>query len=82
VRGGLHHNFQQRFLVNKPRLTGGERNIFNWFSVYVSCFAVGMHRISGPIIGPFLKSGIRPDTRLPCRISGKAGYRISSRIYG
>jgi hypothetical protein len=40
---------------------------------------LGMHRISGRIIRPFLISGtrIRPDTRLPCRISGKAGYRIS-----
>jgi hypothetical protein len=29
-----------------------------------------MHRISGRIIPPFFISGIRPDTRLPCRISG------------
>jgi hypothetical protein len=43
---------------------------------------VGMHRISGRIIRPFLISGIRPDTRLSCRISGKAGYRISGRISG
>jgi hypothetical protein len=34
---------------------------------------LGMHRISGRIIRPFLISGIRPDTGLPCRISGKAG---------
>jgi hypothetical protein len=55
-------------------------------------YALGMHRISGRpdnpaffisgrIIRPFLKSGIRPYTRLPCRISGwisgKARYRIS-----
>jgi hypothetical protein len=30
-----------------------------------------------PDIQPFLKSGIRPDTGLNCRISGKAEYRIS-----
>jgi hypothetical protein len=43
-------------------------------------------RISGRIIRPFFISGIRPDTRLPCwisgRISGKAGYWISGRISG
>jgi hypothetical protein len=38
-----------------------------------------MHRISVRIIRPFLISGIRPDTRLACRISGKAGYRISGK---
>jgi hypothetical protein len=38
---------------------------------------LGMHRISGRIIRPFLISGIRPDTKLVSRISGKAGYRIS-----
>jgi hypothetical protein len=41
-----------------------------------------MHRISGRIIRPFLISSIRPDTRLPCRISSKAGYRISGPISG
>jgi hypothetical protein len=43
--------------------------------------SLGMHRISGRIIRPFLISGIRPDTKLVSRISGqisgKAGYRIS-----
>jgi hypothetical protein len=41
-----------------------------------------MHQISGRIIRPFLISCIRPDTKLPCRISGKAGYRMSGRISG
>jgi hypothetical protein len=42
---------------------------------------VGMHRITGRPDNPaFLISGNRPDTRLPCRKSGKAGYRISGRM--
>jgi hypothetical protein len=36
-----------------------------------------------PDIRPFFDSvsGIRPDTRLPCRISGKAGYPAYPKIY-
>jgi hypothetical protein len=48
------------------------------FQVFFWCHSiVGMHRISGRIIRPFLISCIRPDTKLVSRISGKALYRIS-----
>jgi hypothetical protein len=47
-------------------------------SIWMDAFFLGMHRISGwSDIRPFLISGIQPDTILPRRICGKAGYRIS-----
>jgi hypothetical protein len=33
----------------------------------------GVEDRDAPDIRPFLISGIRPETSLPCRISGKAG---------
>jgi hypothetical protein len=68
-------------VVNKDQLTHiyqlGNGMYCRLQKCIIKWYNIGMHRI----IRPFLLSGIRPDTRLPCRIfgriSGKAGYRIS-----
>jgi hypothetical protein len=41
-----------------------------------------MHRISGRIIRPFLRSGIRPGTGFDGRISGQIPDTSNSRISG
>jgi hypothetical protein len=43
---------------------------------------LGMHRISGRIIRPFLRSGIRPDTGFDGQISGRILDTSNSRISG